>query len=232
VAFTHKGLSGIVTHPVDIVYPSPFPAYVRQMVAEITDLAPDWPLRPLVYPDERDEREADEVWRALAPASTESVIACFLASRQPLGVWPPERFAKVLRETVARRPARIVLFGGPADAALLDRMSAIIGEQRATRVVGVGLLALVRILARCALVVSTDSGPRHLANAAGVPVVFVRNLNASRIETGSYCNTEYDMAGSEEWVSRERQGTAFESVRAEAMIERILGLLARARQAS
>ena len=47
---------------------------------------------------------------------------------------------------------------------------------------------------RCSLVFCPDSGPRHIANAVGTPVVFVRNLFSDRVETGSYCSNEWDLA--------------------------------------
>ncbi|MCX7590850.1 MAG: hypothetical protein N2255_04395, partial [Kiritimatiellae bacterium] len=58
------------------------------------------------------------------------------------------------------------------------------------------LRALTVFLKYCNLVFASDSGPRHLANAAGIPVVFLRNLNARRAEAGPYLDTETDLAPS------------------------------------
>ena len=52
-----------------------------------------------------------------------------------------------------------------------------------------GLRALSCFLSHFATVLTTDSGPRHIANAAGVPVVFVRNVWSNAVETGVYVDT-------------------------------------------
>ncbi len=50
VGYVHKGFSALVTHPVGIDYPQPYPAYFRDLVAQITGRTPDWSLRPKIYP--------------------------------------------------------------------------------------------------------------------------------------------------------------------------------------
>jgi ADP-heptose:LPS heptosyltransferase len=57
----------------------------------------------------------------------------------------------------------------------------------------INLRALVSFLRKCDAVLTTDSGPRHLANAAGVPVVYLRNLLSLETETGSYLASEHDL---------------------------------------
>ena len=56
-----------------------------------------------------------------------------------------------------------------------------------------GLQSLSVFLGRCTAVLTTDSGPRHLANAAGTPVFFFRNLWSSFVETGCYVDSETDL---------------------------------------
>jgi ADP-heptose:LPS heptosyltransferase len=77
-------------------------------------------------------------------------------------------------------------------------------------------------LKRVSVVISTDSGPRHLSNAAGVPVVFIRNLSFNKREAGVYCETEYDMAPDVESLAPKDQmywlrQTTPESVAAKAL---------------
>jgi ADP-heptose:LPS heptosyltransferase len=58
-----------------------------------------------------------------------------------------------------------------------------------------GIRALCCFLRRCSVVLTSDSGPRHIANAAGVPVVFVRNVWFNAVEAGVYVETETDLCG-------------------------------------
>ena len=64
-----------------------------------------------------------------------------------------------------------------------------------------------------------DSGPRHLANAAGIPVFFVPNLAVGKIETGAYLDTETDLAPDFEWVPPSGQADAFARLEPARMAE-------------
>src|SRR5688572_12730314 len=50
VAFAHKGFSGLMTHRLQPSGPLPYPALVRELVASIGGVSPDWSLRPQVFP--------------------------------------------------------------------------------------------------------------------------------------------------------------------------------------
>jgi ADP-heptose:LPS heptosyltransferase len=57
-----------------------------------------------------------------------------------------------------------------------------------------GLRAFAAFLEKCDAVLTLDSGNRHIANAVGTPVFFLRNPSVSRVESGAYCSTETDLA--------------------------------------
>lgn len=84
--------------------------------------------------------------------------------------WSPARFAEVGR-ALAAEGRELVLLGGPADAAELDELRAGLGALPAIDARWLDLPALAVLLSRCQLAVSNDSGPVHLAQAVGVPVV-------------------------------------------------------------
>lgn len=84
--------------------------------------------------------------------------------------WSPARFAEVGR-ALAAEGRELVLVGGPADAAELDELRAGLGALPAIDARWLDLPALAVLLSRCQLAVSNDSGPVHLAQAVGVPVV-------------------------------------------------------------
>ena len=62
------------------------------------------------------------------------------------------------------------------------------------------VLELAAFLGQCSALLTLDSGPRHLGNAAGIPVFFARNLSHSMIEAGRYCETETDLAPPVEYL--------------------------------
>lgn len=221
----HKGFSGWITHPIGFHPYQPYPAYFRDLVSELTGAKPDWTLRPQVFPDAQDEIAAETYLRALAPQPDAPLVACFLTSRQPRGVWPPEAFARALREVAARRRIRPILCGAKSDAEVLARINRDFSLDAEINAGELGLRALTCFLRRCAVVLCPDSGPRHLANAAGVPVVFVRNLWPRKIETGAYCDTEYDMAPDAECVPPEEQDAQLARTTPEQVAARVLACL-------
>lgn len=91
-------------------------------------------------------------------------------SKMPAKRWPEERFQQVTRELVKSHDVWPVVFGGPEDRAVGDRLLAAAGRGHNAA----GLLSLrgsVAALRRCALYVGNDTGTMHLAAAAGTPCV-------------------------------------------------------------
>jgi len=228
VAYVHKGFSGWVTHPMALHYPQPFPGYFRDLVAQLTEQKPEWSLRPQVFPTSEDERAAAALWQEFGLTDSTPVLACFITSRQPSGVWPEECFLETLRLVLSPSPASLVLCGAPSDREKLEALRQRLGVNCALLTGQLDLRALVVFLKKCRAVLCTDSGPRHLANAAGVPVVFVRNLLFSTVEAGLYAGpTEYDFAPPLEFVPPGKQAEAFAQISATQVSDRLTEILSR-----
>jgi heptosyltransferase-2 len=133
-------------------------------------------LRPLGLKPDGDRRldlrvaaEHQEAAAKVVPPGRVAAIAP--GARWASKRWPPGRFAEVVRALAARGFTPLLL-GGPADAEVLAAVRAALPDPLADTVsLGVGGLAAA--IERCALVVSNDSGPVHLASALGVPVVAI-----------------------------------------------------------
>jgi heptosyltransferase-2 len=86
--------------------------------------------------------------------------------------WPPERFAHVaraLREAPGLLP---VVSGAPGERTLCAELAAAIGPPVVDlAAAGASLSAVKGVIARAALVVANDTGPRHLAAGLDVPCV-------------------------------------------------------------
>jgi ADP-heptose:LPS heptosyltransferase len=196
VAFIHKGLAGLVTLPVRARYPSPFPEYFRDMVGHVTGLAPTWELRPTLYPTDVDRTAARAQLKRLR-RDGKPLLACTPFSRQP-GSWPLEHFALTIRHILALGTFDVVLCGSASDGERLDAFRSQIGATAAILAGELNIRAFAAFLEGCAGLVAVDSGPRHVGNAAGVPVFFFRTLTFTREEAGSYCSTEIDLAPPDE----------------------------------
>jgi len=228
VGFTHRGLSGLVTHPIACYSLLPWAGYFQRIVAEVTGSAPDWPLRPKIYPSPDDERLALIPWRRMELAGGAPVVACFMTTREPSHVWPYDYYAEALNLIYKKSGAQIVLSGSKQDASLLEKFALHCMVPCKVMAGELGLRSLFCFLKKCSAVLAPDSGPRHIANAAGTPVVFIRNLFCSKVETGKYCQNEIDLSPDAEFVPLDKQEDVLRQVSPARVAETILqAILAR-----
>ena len=99
------------------------------------------------------------------------MAALFGVSRQPYKIWPPERLAEIGRR-LAERGWRPFLVHGPGEEESARLVAALL-EGALVDYPLPDLPVLKEILARCALFVGNDGGPKHLAASAGVPTLAV-----------------------------------------------------------
>jgi heptosyltransferase II len=121
-----------------------------------------------------DERGADAVWAKFDLIAKREVVclnpgAAFGASKH----WPAESFARLAQRLVDGRECKVLVLCGPAERDLARQIAALAARPGvvtlADEALALGLTkALVR---RAALLVTTDSGPRHFAAAFDRPVV-------------------------------------------------------------
>lgn len=157
--------------------PKPMPEYY----AELLDAGgfPATGDRPRL-PVSTEERAAIGRWLAERGVAADAALvlinagASFGASK----LWEPDRFAAVARQLQQRGYTPIVL-AGPGEVALAESISGAGGVLAATRPV-LPLDALRALVERAALLITTDSGPRHVAVALDVPVVCLIGPNDPR----------------------------------------------------
>ena len=201
VGFAHKGLSGLITHPVAINFPSPFPGYFRALVGDVIGRVPDWSLTPEIFLDEVASSEAQRVIGALGLSGDRPVVACCLTTRQPHGNWPVDFMVNALAEARNANDMDIVLCGTAGDREGLKAISAKLGGRVYVAAGDLSLRGFGAFLRECTALFTLDSGPRHLGNAVGTRVLFARNMSHSQIEAGKYCATETDLAPDGEYLS-------------------------------
>ncbi len=106
--------------------------------------------------------------------------------------WPADHYASIARHAATRHNMRIVLTGGPSqlerDTAQAICKAADIGI---TNLVGqTSLKQLLAILGRAAVLISPDTGPAHMATAAGTPVIGLY-ATSNPLRTGPYLSQHY-----------------------------------------
>ncbi len=137
---------------------------VRALGLPATDLA----LRLRVRGD---AQRAMDAWLATEGIGEERpVVACLPAGSWPAKTWPPERFAAAMDALAGE--ADVLWLWGPGEEDLARACRA--RMRRPSHVApATGWQELAAILARCALLVGNDSGPKHVAVALGVPTVTI-----------------------------------------------------------
>lgn len=230
VGYIHRGLSALVTHPVACPLPNSRAAYFRDFVSQITGLPPTWPLKPQMYPSLEDERDADQAWAELGLREDRPALACFMTTRQQSRVWPVDCYRQALALLRRSQPVQIVLAGAAGDRPLLERFAASCDFPCHLLAGRLGLGALCVFLRRCQAVLAPDSGSRHIANAAGTPVVFIRDLVCSAVEAGWYCESEIDLTPPGlEFIPPAKQEPYLRQVTPEQMARTLAQIISRGR---
>ena len=127
-------------------------------------IADGQPPRLLAADSARDE--ADRLFAAIGVSDPGQVIGLVAAGTWATKTWPTAHAATLARRLDARGH-RILLINGPGEEEVAARMTQLAPELRVLPPCGVA--ALTAVIARLRAVVGTDSGPRHLAAALGVP---------------------------------------------------------------
>ncbi len=121
-----------------------------------------------------EERRADEAWRNLGIAPGTEVVA--LNSSGAYGaakLWPDESFTELARTIAVETGLEVLVICGPQERERAARIEKQAGHERVRSLAGQELsLGLTKAcLKRCRLLVTTDSGPRHIAAAFGRRII-------------------------------------------------------------
>jgi len=121
------------------------------------------------------DREAARVrLERLGVALSRPIVAiCPGASYGPAKRWPAEGFAAAAALIQERRGAEIVIVGSAAEAGIAEAVRKEMRRQPHILTGSTSLRELMGVIAWSTLLIANDTGPMHLANALGVPVVGV-----------------------------------------------------------
>ena len=128
-------------------------------------------IRPRLYPDASDVHAVDGLLRR-ASHTSEPLIALAPGSAWGAKRWPGY---PALAAALARR-ARVVVVGAADDRDLAAEIGAAVDGAPGTVIDATGalsILAAAELIRRCAVIVTNDSAPQHLASAMGTPTVTI-----------------------------------------------------------
>lgn len=126
-----------------------------------------------LWPSPLDEQRAE----ALLKAAPEGGVPATLIGVHPGGSgrwktkrWPLERWAQ-LCGALARQQMQVVVFGGPEERALGERLASLAAPAPRVLIGQTSLMELACLIRRCRVFVAHDSSSLHLAAAVGTPTV-------------------------------------------------------------
>jgi lipopolysaccharide heptosyltransferase I len=116
------------------------------------------------------EGAAEDFFGGVGLKPRDRVVALNPGAARAAKRWPVARFAALARALVAAGTARVIVLWGPAE---LDAARAIAagGGHGVVLAPATGLFELIAVLRRVSVLVSGDTGPLHLAAAAGTACV-------------------------------------------------------------
>ncbi len=128
--------------------------------------------------DKDAEDWADKFFKEQGLGEDKYVIAIHPGSSDQLRTWPKEGFIELIRQMTKRYSCRILLVGDKNLQGLAWDIHAAVKTPLVDLIGKTTISQFVSVLRRCSLVVSTDSGPVHVAAGLKTPVIsiFTRNI--------------------------------------------------------
>ena len=132
------------------------------------------PTMQLFTRPEDDARTRDMLSAAGTNDSDPLVLITPGASNGPAKIWDPSKFAEVADFCAKTHGAMVAASGGPRERAIIEQVLAAARTPIINLLdLGLDLTLLKSIVRRSSLIVTNDTGPRHIAAAFNVPVVTI-----------------------------------------------------------
>jgi len=139
--------------------------FVRYLGIEPNDRIPFMPIK------NESEVWAEELFRQERISKKDKLLAIHPSASCPSRIWPSERFAQVANRLIQKHGLKVIVVAGPHDACRAEKVAKNIHGQVLNLAGKTSLSQLASVAKRCLLFISSDSGPAHIASAAGVPVL-------------------------------------------------------------
>ncbi len=179
--YATDGRRWLLTHPVEPPDPKRALHHVQYYLEMLRHVAPETLIpKPVLYVSSAEETAANVLLQEHGVRAADVLIGVNPGSVYGGAKrWLPERFAAAadrLMVDVRQRspnPVRCLILGGPGEEALGEAIARRMLSNAVVLSGQTSLRVLKAVLKRCCLFVTNDTGPMHVANALGVPVVAV-----------------------------------------------------------
>ncbi|MBI4746488.1 MAG: glycosyltransferase family 9 protein [Deltaproteobacteria bacterium] len=128
---------------------------------------------PTIYLSEEEERSAGSFLSELGIPEGSPLIGFNPGAGWRTKRWLEEGFIELGKRAVTELGAKVLIFGGPDEVELSERVSDGIGIDAFSVGGKIGLREAAALINRCSVFVTNDSGPMHIVTAVGTSVVAI-----------------------------------------------------------
>jgi len=179
IGYARHGRGTLLTHPVPVkrkkgrFIPVPMVFYYLRLVEALGIKSATTHTELVVAPE--DAAWSSELWQALGYQDGRPVVGITPgASFGPSKQWPPSYFSRVSDMMMGGLDTHVLFLPGPGEEPLMEEiLRAAEGEPDVLAPEQTPLNRLKAIIQRCDLLLTNDTGPRHIAVALRRPVVVI-----------------------------------------------------------
>ena len=187
VGYGSKGLGFLLT---DVVLRKEKKTIIEHIIDIVYYLgAKDAKSMPEIYYTSLDHRFSEKLLVRL-DMSPKSLIVGISPSANHNFLWREEGWKKVCEWIYEKFGAEIVFIGASESYKLVERIRNTLSIESHSLVGKTNILQLAALIKKFDLLITVDSGPRHIAVATGTPVVFLRNGGNLNENFGPYSSYE------------------------------------------
>ncbi len=180
-------------------------------------------------------REDEHAWARTQVEECAGIkLAVVLAAGKPERNWPAGRYCEALERLAARWPLSVVLIGGPgaAERALAGELHKRLRMPLLDMIGRTGVRQLAALLGQVDALLAPDTGPVHIAQAMGKPVVGLYAVAPAK-KTGPYVEPQWTVDAFAEaaatilgrervgWRQRVHDERAMRLITVDAVVDRI-----------
>jgi ADP-heptose:LPS heptosyltransferase len=140
---------------------------------------------------EEEGRKARETLARQGVGAGDLLIGFQLGASHDLKTWPAVSFARLADRFASSLGARILLTGSKAEEKLGAEFESAAASKAVNLIGKTDLRGAAALLERCALLVTNDTGPLHIATAVGTPAIDLSLGHVCFRETGPYGENHY-----------------------------------------
>lgn len=134
-------------------------------------------VRELYMPiKEISEQSVDQVLRGAGVSPRDRIVVLSPSASCVSRLWPPERYAQVA-DRLAACHVKVILVADKVHQGIVEKVLSRAGSNVIDLSGRFNLSELASLFKRCALLISNDSGPVHIAVAVGTPVISIFGRN-------------------------------------------------------